>query len=127
VAASALNQLLREQIGYRSDQIYNILSLDVWKSWDYEGFEGRYVDTADDLASVLTRSPGTEVLVANGWYDLATPHFATDYTFAHMGLDPETRRRVRFEYYEAGHMMYLHRPSLERLAGHLRSLIERTS
>ena len=64
----------------------------------------------------MVRSPKTLVFVANGYYDLATPHFATEYTFNHMGLDESVRKNVRMEYYDAGHMMYVHKPSLERLA-----------
>jgi carboxypeptidase C (cathepsin A) len=126
VAASALNQYLREEIGFESDEVYNIMSLDVWKNWDYEDFKGKYVDTSENFREVLSRSKGTRVFVANGYYDLATPHFATEYTFSHMGLDPEVRKNVRLEYYEAGHMMYVHAPSLEKLAQDLRNFVEET-
>ncbi len=61
--------------------------------------------------------------MANGYYDLATPHFATEHTFDHMGLDPSVRDNIRMEYYEAGHMMYVHQPSLVALAGHLREFV----
>jgi carboxypeptidase C (cathepsin A) len=126
VAAAALNTYLRDEIGFESDDVYNILSMNVWKEWDYEDFKGRYVDTSEDLREVLSRSRGTKVLVANGYYDLATPHFATEYTFSHMGLDPEVRPNIQMEYYEAGHMMYVHKPSLEKLATDLRDFVETT-
>jgi carboxypeptidase C (cathepsin A) len=126
VAASALNHYLRDEIGFDSDEIYNLLSMDVWKNWDYEDFKGRYVDTSADMRELLSRSRGTRVFIANGYYDLATPHFATEYTVSHMGLDPEVRKNVRLEYYEAGHMMYVHRPSLEKLAGDMRAFIRET-
>jgi carboxypeptidase C (cathepsin A) len=127
VAASALNHYLRDEIGFATDDIYNLLSMEVWKNWDYEDFKGKYVDTSDDLREVLSRSKGTRVFVANGYYDLATPHFATEYTFSHMGLDPEVRKNVKLEYYEAGHMMYVHRPSLEKLANDLREFVRDTA
>ncbi len=127
VAASALNHYLRDEIGFETEDIYNILAMDVWKVWDYEDFKGRYVDTSDDMRDILSRSRGTKVLVANGYYDLATPHFATEYTFSHMGLDPEIRENVTMKYYEAGHMMYVHRPSLEQLADDLREFVRETS
>jgi len=127
VAASALNQYLRDEIGFQSDDVYHILAMGVWKEWDYEDFKGKYVDTSENFREVLSRSKGTKVLVANGYYDLATPHFATEYTFSHMGLDPEVRRNVRLEYYEAGHMMYVHLPSLEKLATDLREFVKETS
>jgi carboxypeptidase C (cathepsin A) len=126
VAAAALNHYLRNDIGFESDEIYNVLSMNVWKEWDYEDFKGRYVDTSEDLRDLLSRSPGTKVLVANGHYDLATPHLATEYTFSHMGLDPEVRKNVQMEYYEAGHMMYVHKASLSKLADDMRQFVRET-
>ncbi|MGD2100627.1 MAG: peptidase S10 [Acidimicrobiia bacterium] len=127
VAASALNQYLRNEIGFESDDVYNVLSMDVWKNWDYEDFKGRYVDTSEKLRELLSRSRGTRVMVANGYYDLATPHFATEYTFSHMGLDPDVRGNVQMEYYDAGHMMYVRRASLEKLATDIRTFVAETS
>jgi len=124
VAASALNQYLREEIGFETDEIYEIMANDVWKNWDYEDFKGRYVDTSENLREVLSRSRGTKVLIANGYYDLATPHFATEYTMSHMGLDPEVRESIELTFYEAGHMMYIHQPSLKQLAADLRAFIK---
>jgi carboxypeptidase C (cathepsin A) len=126
VAAAALNQLLREELGFESDEVYNLLT-DLWKTWDYEDFKGRYVDTSESFREVLSRSRGTKVLVANGYYDLATPHFATEYTLSHMGLDPEIRENIQMEYYEAGHMMYVHQPSLQELAADLREFVASSS
>ena len=56
-----------------------------------------------------------KVFVASGYYDLATPYFATEYTLTHMGLDAAQRARVSTSYYEAGHMMYIHEGELARL------------
>ena len=55
------------------------------------------------------------MFVANGYYDLATSHFATEYTFAHLGLDRSLHDNVSMAYYEAGHMMYVHLESLAQL------------
>lgn len=127
VAASALNHYLRDEIGFESTDIYNVMSMDVWKNWDYEDFKGKYVDTSENFRELLSRSKGTKVLVANGYYDLATPHFATEYTISHMGLDPEVRRNIKLSYYEAGHMMYVHQPSLTQLASDLREFVKETA
>ena len=126
VATSALNHYLREEIGFEAKEIYEIMSMKVNERWDYEDFKNKYVDTSENMREALSRSKGTRVLVANGYFDLATPHFATEYTFSHMGLDPEVRKNVRMEYYEAGHMMYVHKPSLDRLAAHIREFVEDT-
>jgi carboxypeptidase C (cathepsin A) len=126
VATSTLNAYLRDELGFEAEKIYKIMSMKVNQRWNMEDFKNRYVDTSENMREVMTRSKGTKVFVANGYYDLATPHFATEYTFAHMGLDPEIRDNVQMEYYEAGHMMYIHMPSLERLAGDLRDFINET-
>ena len=73
-----------------------------------------YVDVSETLREVMSRNPFMKVFVANGYYDLATPYFATEYTFNHLGLDESLRRNVQMEYYEAGHMMYVHPPSMEK-------------
>jgi len=52
------------------------------------------------------------VLVQQGYYDLATPHLATEYYLEHMDLPDELRENITLEYYEAGHMMYIHEPSM---------------
>ena len=126
VATSALNHYLREEIGFESKEIYNIMSMKVNEKWNYEDFKNRYVDTSEQMRALLSRSKGTKVMVANGYYDLATPHFATEYTFSHMGLDPEVSKNVEMKYYEAGHMMYVHQPSLDKLATDLREFVADT-
>ncbi len=60
----------------------------------------------------MSVNPFLKVRVLCGYFDLATPYFAADYTFNTMGLRPEQRKNVNFTYYEAGHMMYIHKPSL---------------
>jgi len=127
VATSALNHHLRSELGFEAEDIYEVMSMRVNERWNYEDFKNRYVDTSENMREVLSRSRGTQVFVANGYYDLATPYFATEYTFSHMGLDPEVRKNVRMEDYEAGHMMYVHQPSLVALSGHIREFIEETS
>jgi carboxypeptidase C (cathepsin A) len=123
---STLNQYLRSELGYENDSFYKSVSMKVNEAWDYEDFKGHYVNTSDQLRDVLARSPRTQVFVANGYFDLATPHFAAEYTFSHMGLDEAVRKNVRMEYYDAGHMMYVHKPSLERLAADLREFVADT-
>ena len=100
-----------------------MLSEEVFKEWDYEDFKNAMVDTSEALRQTMARNPAMRVFVANGYYDLATPHFATEYAFDHMSLTPEQHDRVTMTYYEAGHMMYIHRESREALAADVRSFI----
>jgi carboxypeptidase C (cathepsin A) len=122
---ATLNDYLRRELGFENEAFYETLSMKVNEAWDYEDFKGHYVDTSEKLRDVMSRS-GLEVFVANGFYDLATPHFATEYTFNHLGLDESMRKNVRMGYYEAGHMMYIHQPSLRQLAADLRGFVAGT-
>ena len=88
-----------------------------------EDFKNAYVDVSETLRNTMSRNPHMKVFVANGYYDLATPHFATEFTFSHLGLDPELRDNVQMGYYEAGHMMYVHLESLAKLGGDVREFI----
>lgn len=113
-AASTLNDYVRGELGFKSDLPYEILTSRV-QPWDYGAFENRYVNLAQSLRAAMTRNPFLRVFVASGYYDLATPYFATDYTFNHLGLDKSLRSNIQMAYYEAGHMMYFHRPSLVKM------------
>jgi carboxypeptidase C (cathepsin A) len=125
--AATLNDYLRRELGFEEEAFYETMSMKVNESWDYEEFKGRYVDTSEYLRDVMSRAPRLEVFVANGYFDLATPHFATEYTMRHLGLDESLRKNIRMEYYEAGHMMYIHAPSLVALARDLRDFVKETS
>ncbi|MBW3671796.1 MAG: peptidase S10 [Acidobacteria bacterium] len=112
--SGALKHYLTSELGFQTQVPYEILTGRV-RPWSYEEFEGRYVNVADELRQAMTRNPDLQVFVANGYYDLATPYFATEYTFDHLSFDPGFEERIRMEYYESGHMMYIHQPSLLQL------------
>lgn len=111
---SAFNQYIRGELGYKTDLPYFVLGEGVGQ-WDW-GPTGRIAaDTSEALRSAWAQNPHLKVLVASGLYDLATPFRAAEYTFAHMGLDPGFRERLRVVEYDAGHMMYLQASSLAKL------------
>ena len=94
------------------------------KQPDLQGFPLPFPNTAIDLAFAMKQNPGMKVLVQQGYYDLATPHLATEYFVDHMDITDEQRKNISIAYYEAGHMMYIHEPSMvkykEDLAGFVR-------
>lgn len=110
-----LNAYVREELKFESDLPYEILT-NLYETWDYSKHQNRFVNVADTLRSAMTQNPHLRVLVANGYYDLATPYFATEYTFTHLGLDATLHNNLTMTDYEAGHMMYVHEPSLAQLA-----------
>ena len=74
-----------------------------------KGWEPHYVNVTRKMAAAMRTNKDLKVLIASGYYDLITPFFDAEYTFSRNGIVTE---RVDFKYYEAGHMMYVHEPSL---------------
>jgi carboxypeptidase C (cathepsin A) len=109
-----LNEYVRGDLKFESDLPYEILTGRV-QPWSFAPYENRYVNVAETLRSAMTQNPFLRVFVAKGYYDLATPFFAAEYTFDHLGLDASLRGHLSGAYYEAGHMMYVHPPSLAKL------------
>ncbi|MEM9215432.1 MAG: peptidase S10 [Cyanobacteria bacterium P01_F01_bin.150] len=102
---TTFNDYVKRNLGIETDLGYTILSMDVNRSWQWEN--GELPTTAASLREAIAKNPFMKVFVAQGYYDLATPHFATDYTLSHMNLDPELRDNIQVQCYEAGHMFYL--------------------
>ena len=119
---AAWNQYVRAELKWESDMPYEILTGRV-RPWSWAEYSNRYVNVSESLRTAMTQNRDLKVFVANGHYDLATPYFATEYTFDHLGLDPTLRNHVSMDFFEAGHMMYTNKPSLERLKADLARFI----
>jgi carboxypeptidase C (cathepsin A) len=123
---ATFNDYVRGDLKFESDLPYEFLTGRV-RPWNFQPYENRYVNVANTLRSAMTENPFLRVYVAKGYYDLATPFFAADYTFDHLGLDPTLRGHLTGGYYEAGHMMYVHQPSLVKLEKELKEFIRTSS
>jgi carboxypeptidase C (cathepsin A) len=120
---AALNQYVRQDLRFSSDLPYEILTGRV-QPWSWAPYDGRYVNVAETLRSAMTKNPALRVFLGKGFYDMATPYFAAEYTMNHLGLDDSLRRNLVGEYYEAGHMYYIHKPSLEKMRKDLAAFIQ---
>jgi carboxypeptidase C (cathepsin A) len=120
--AAGFYDYVRSELKFEADIPYEILSEKV-HPWSFKEFEGQAIYVAETLRKAMTVNPHLKVFVANGYFDLGTPYFATEYTFNHLGLHESLRGNVSMAYYEAGHMMYIHMPSLEALKSDLAKFI----
>jgi carboxypeptidase C (cathepsin A) len=111
---AAFNDYVRRELGYQSDLEYYILGGGIGARWDF-GSDNQYVDVGETLRDTFAKNPHMRLFIAFGYYDAATPLFAAEYSVNHLRLDPAARARVSRGYYEAGHMMYIHQPSLMKL------------
>jgi carboxypeptidase C (cathepsin A) len=119
---AALNHYVRAELEYANDLPYEILTDRVYP-WSYKEFEGQHVHVADRLAAAMRANQHLRVYVACGYYDGATPYFAVQHTVAHLAVPAELQRNVTFEYFEAGHMMYVHEPSRIAQSAQLRAFV----
>ena len=123
VYTAMFNNYVRTELGFESDLVYEILT-GLYQTWDYGKNQNQYVNVAETLRGAMTKNRYLKVFVGNGYYDLATPYFATEYTFNHLGLDTELQQNISMGHYEAGHMMYMHKPSIVQLKQDLDDFIE---
>ncbi|MDE2196643.1 MAG: peptidase S10, partial [Gammaproteobacteria bacterium] len=130
---AAFNRYVRETLKFGKDMTYLPLSEQVNRAWDWKhkhgfldfGWPG-YTNVAVDLADALRYNPHLKVQFENGYYDLATPFFATEYTVDHMQLPANLRENISLNYYDAGHMMYVHVPALAKLKANLAQFYDQT-
>jgi carboxypeptidase C (cathepsin A) len=122
---STFNNYVRTELGYKTDVPYHILGEGVGP-WNWQTQMG-YPTTTDQLKDAMTKNPHMMVLIASGYYDLATPYPAVEHTLAGMALDPSLRKNITIARYESGHMMYVHGPSLHKLKRDGAALIDRTA
>ncbi|HEX3532327.1 MAG TPA: peptidase S10 [Thermoanaerobaculia bacterium] len=108
------NHYVADELGFKSDMAYEILT-DRVRPWSYREVSNRYLNVAEDLRRAMAENPSLKIFVAKGYYDLATPFFAAEYTFDHLGYEPFYLQRITQEHYEAGHMMYIRTADRQKL------------
>jgi len=120
--SAGINRLLKDTLKFDTDAPY-VVHAPIWDKWTWKEFANKYVNIGASLRKAMTANPHMRVYVASGYYDLGTPHAAGDYTLAHLGLREAARKNITVSYFEAGHMMYIHQPSLVRMARELREFV----
>lgn len=119
-------------LAFGQGKTYRTLNSDVENKWKWShkpigsDTEQPFVNTGVDLTHALVQDPNLRVLVLSGYYDLATPFSATEYVMSHLGLPPGLNSRIQMQYYEAGHMMYVHAPSLQKMKRDLDAFMDAT-
>jgi carboxypeptidase C (cathepsin A) len=111
---AAFNDYVRRELGYKSDTEYYILGGGITSPWNWNTSNG-YADTSMPMKDAMAKNPYMKIFIACGYYDMATPFYAAEYTVSAMNLDPSLRKNISFSYYEAGHMMYIEKNSLKKL------------
>jgi carboxypeptidase C (cathepsin A) len=124
VYVGAFHDYIQKELKYMSQETYYTSGPGLNQAWDFKhrpagAAPGRgeqtAPDTAIDLADTIRKNPKLRVFSANGYFDLATPFFATEYDLGHMSLPGKLMGNVGYGYYPAGHMVYLNVDALKEM------------
>jgi carboxypeptidase C (cathepsin A) len=127
---AAFNSYVRSDLKFGDDKTYKVLPNEPGQAWDWKRSSGPgsffpgAPNVETDLIRELIQNAQLQVQVENGFFDMATPFFATEYTMDHLLLPGNVRDRIHLQYYNAGHMMYLHEEDLAKLRANIGSFID---
>ena len=121
------NDYVRRELKYENDFPYKVLSMKANEAWNWQsGTEGMgYLNVATTLQKSMNENKFLKVFIASGFYDLDTSYFATKYTVNNLDLVPGLKGNITLGFYDAGHQMYTHLPSLKSLKSDVASFIQR--
>jgi carboxypeptidase C (cathepsin A) len=105
---AAVNDHIRRKLKYENDIMYQVISREVGSAWNWSSFcrDMGYPTVSDSLRQAIHKNRYLKVLVACGYYDMATPFFNAEYTVDHLKIDPTLRDNINLTYYHGGHMIY---------------------
>ncbi len=131
---ASFDNYLVHNLHYTSAHLYKQDSGKVFKAWNWDyrsplnglgssvgNLHAR--DVAPALARAMNNDPGMQLMLNNGYYDMATPFFATNYTLSHMGLPASLAGNIHEDYYPVGHMLYVNPKALPALSHNIDAFI----
>jgi carboxypeptidase C (cathepsin A) len=114
---SAFNNYLRTELNYRSDMPYRVFAYDEpgFQKWEWGNAVEGFPSTAGGLRSAMIKNPYMKILVMEGYYDLATPFTAANWTIDHLNLDPQLQQNISYATFNSGHMVYIDRTEHDKM------------
>lgn len=130
---AAWNSYVRDLLHYTPDIAYKS-GIPIYSKWDYKhqppGAEKPLImlpNVLPDLAAAMKQNPDMKVMVNGGYFDVSTPYFEGVMEMRHLPIPAALRRNIEYRYYQSGHMVYVHPPTLVELHDNVADFIRRTS
>ena len=120
---AAINSWARETLGFQTDREYQSIGREPGRFWEWSlsgGGRGAYLNVAPFIGEAMRQNSGLRTFVAQGYYDFATPFFGAEYSLKRTGIPQD---RIVWEYYGAGHMMYVRDEDRAKLSRDIRAFI----
>ncbi|MBN9544420.1 MAG: peptidase S10 [Alphaproteobacteria bacterium] len=118
---SSFNDYVRKDLHYGEGRAYRP-EVDVGKYWQSNHQPPGATDPQPgilnlmpDLASAMKTNPNLKILLAGGYFDLATPYFEGRYEMQHLPIPDKLQGNIEYHYYPSGHMVYANEESLKLL------------
>jgi carboxypeptidase C (cathepsin A) len=128
--SAAFNSYVRDELKFGQDKTYKVLPSEPSQHWDWKhnaragGFFPSAPNVGIDMIRELLDNPHLSVEIENGYFDSATPFYATEYTMDHLLLPADARERIHLQYYNSGHMIYLHDEDRVKLKSNIAAFID---
>src|SRR5258708_4750219 len=124
---SAFNNYLRTELNYKSDMPYKVFAFDEtgFQKWEWGNAVEGFPSTAGGLRAAMVKYPFMKILVLEGYYELATPFAAANWTMDPLDLGPRFRQSVSYATYNSGHMVYIDRAEHNKMKKDLVEFMEK--
>ena len=129
---AAYNDYVRASLRYEPGIEFKS-GISIYDSWDYKhkppGGDRALIalpNVLPDLAVAMKQNPDLKVMVNGGYYDVSTPYFAGRFEMRHLPIPDRLKSNIEYRYYESGHMVYAHLPSLKAIHDNVAQFIGRT-
>jgi carboxypeptidase C (cathepsin A) len=125
---SAFYNYLRTELNYRIDMPYRVFAYDEvgFQKWEWGNAVEGFPSTAGGLRSAIIKNPYMKILVMEGYYDLATPFAAANWTMDHLDLNPQFRQNISYATFNSGHMVYIDRSQHDKMKKDLVDFMEKS-
>jgi carboxypeptidase C (cathepsin A) len=125
---SAFYNYLRTELNYKIDMPYRVFAYDEvgFQKWEWGNAVEGFPSTAGGLRSAIIKNPYMKILVMEGYYDLATPFAAANWTMDHLDLNPQFRQNISYATFNSGHMVYIDRSQHDKMKKDLVDFMEKS-
>jgi carboxypeptidase C (cathepsin A) len=129
---AAFHSYVRDRLHYEPGIQFKS-GIPVYEKWDYKhqppGADHPMIalpNVLPDLASAMKQNPTLKVMVNGGYFDVSTPYFEGWTELHHMPIPADLRQNIEYHYYQSGHMVYVHLPTLRELHDNVADFVRRT-